>query len=85
MSEHTKGAVEAARIILNRRNRIQTEFGVKTAEGLADLIDQQTGEAELLATLNRLFLYVHRWKYFDTTEGISLLADCETAIAKAKK
>lgn len=53
MTEHTQGAVEAARIIIRGKKRIHTEYGFKTVRGLAALIDRKTGAADLLAACKR--------------------------------
>lgn len=54
MSEHTPGAIEAARIIIRGKKRIHTEYGFKTVRGLADLIDKQTAAPELLEAIKAL-------------------------------
>lgn len=51
----TPGAIRAAEIIIaeetGRPSTIRTAYGVKTRVGIADLIDRETGTAELLAAL----------------------------------
>jgi len=50
-TQHTPGAVEAARIIMNGAYYMGTLYGRKTAEGLADLIDRKTAAPDLLKAL----------------------------------
>jgi len=45
---HTPGALEAAEIIMNGKRRIWTEYGEKSLEGIADLIERKTAAPELL-------------------------------------
>lgn len=76
MSGHTLGAMRAAEIITNGTTRTMTNLGVKTLEGVADIIDRQTAASELLAALKGLvssFGQTHpHW------------AQARTAIAKAE-
>lgn len=51
MEKHTQGALRAAAVIMNGRAKIKTDYGEKTAEGIADLIDRETGAGELLEAL----------------------------------
>lgn len=37
---HSAGATRAARILLNGKSRLVTEYGVKTKCGVADIIDR---------------------------------------------
>ena len=48
MAKHTRGATEAAWVIMAGKAKIETEFGKKTLEGIADLIDRKTAAPELL-------------------------------------
>ena len=49
--DYTPGALAAARVIMNGRDRIKTEYGEKTVYGIADLIDRKTSAPELLEVL----------------------------------
>jgi len=55
MSKHTNGAIRAAQIITGGKygepGLHQTEYGKKTVEGVADIIDDQTAAPELLAAV----------------------------------
>lgn len=46
--QHTPGAVKVAKIIMNGRKLVETPYGEKNADGIADLIDRETGAPELL-------------------------------------
>jgi hypothetical protein len=48
MAYKLTGALRAAEIILNGKREISTEYGKKTALGIADLIDNETGARNLL-------------------------------------
>jgi hypothetical protein len=48
---HTSGAWRVATIIMHAKDVIATEYGVKTIEGIADLIDRETHAPELLRAL----------------------------------
>ena len=59
-AKHTPGAIRCADIIIGegidgrgRVNTIQTAWGRKTREGIADLIDRETAAPELLALLKK--------------------------------
>ena len=50
---HSMGAIRAAEVItgdayLGKKRRIRTANGLKTTEGIADLIDNETGAARML-------------------------------------
>ena len=47
-TQHTPGAMKAATVIMNGKNRIKTNYGEKSLEGIADLIDRETAAPELL-------------------------------------
>jgi hypothetical protein len=49
--KHTPGAIKASKIIMNDRKLIRTDYGDKTEEGLADLIDNETAAPEMLDEL----------------------------------
>lgn len=51
---HSDAAERIADIILNGKETIQTEYGVKTAEGIADLIDRETDFYDTLIALRNL-------------------------------
>lgn len=60
-AQHTQGAKRLAEILLpegidrkGRASRLATACGPKTREGLADLIDNESGARELLDTLRDL-------------------------------
>lgn len=42
------GSMKAALIIMNGQDRIRTAYGLKSAAGLADLIDRETAAPRLL-------------------------------------
>jgi len=67
--EHTPGAIRVTRILLAGRERISTEYGVKTAEGLADLIDRETSAPALLAACEALPLEAWGNKLDDFEKG----------------
>jgi hypothetical protein len=48
MSGHTPGVMKAVTVIMNGKLAIGTEYGRKSAEGIADLIDYKTGVGKLL-------------------------------------
>ena len=55
MTKHTRGATEAAWVIMAGKAKIETEFGSKTLEGIADLIDRKTAAPELLEALQAIY------------------------------
>ena len=55
---HTPGALDAARVLMNGREFIQTEFGKKRLEGVASLIDNETHAPELLRVLQNCLCYM---------------------------
>lgn len=90
--EHTPAARRIAEIIIpqgiNRRgvrNRIRTAYGDKTRDGIADLIDRETGLPELLEAL-QLYLddAVLRLSPDSTPGFLTRLAKARAAIAKVK-
>ena len=52
-SKFTPG-LKVARIIMHGLPKIVTEYGIKTEEGLADLINRQTKAPEMYELLGRL-------------------------------
>lgn len=78
--KHTPGAVKIANIIMNGKNRIKTDWGEKSAQGIADLIDNETHAPELLEALKEL---VSRTKMLDQTATHEGITNCEV-IAKAR-
>ena len=59
---NTPGATKAAAVIMDGRLAIDTEYGRKSAEGIADLIDQKTGAGELLEACKQTWHYIHSLK-----------------------
>ena len=53
MNAHTPRALRAAKIIMNEKGKINTDYGQKTLEGIADLIERETELPELLEVLKR--------------------------------
>jgi hypothetical protein len=49
--ERTPGALRAARVIMYGKEHIETEGGVQTLEGIAEIIDRETGALVMLAVL----------------------------------
>lgn len=62
-AQHTPGAIKAAAIILDGKKLIQTSYGEKNAEGIADLIDRATAAPELLQACEEAYRFIK-----DTTE-----------------
>jgi len=58
MEAHTIGAERAARLIMNNEKYIQTLYGKKTLEGIADLIDKETDSPSLIEQLKRATYFV---------------------------
>jgi hypothetical protein len=56
MTHTTVGALRPARIIMNGQARIHTEYGIKTAKGVAELIAEESGLGELVEAA-RIFLF----------------------------
>jgi hypothetical protein len=54
MTEPTQGALNAARIILGDRQSLETNYGNKRLDGIADLINRETAAPELLEALEGL-------------------------------
>lgn len=54
MSKHTPGAMRAAKIIMNGREFINTEYGKKRLEGIADLVDRETAAPAMYEALHAL-------------------------------
>ena len=50
-AKHTAGAYRVADILLCHRARVGTEYGIKDRDGLADMIDRETGLVNLLAAM----------------------------------
>lgn len=89
--EHTAGARAAADIIMCGKEKIHTEYGFKTAEGIADLIDRKTAAPDLLAACESLLSHdamaqsinaTNRGIGINTPAGKVILA-ARAAIAKA--
>ena len=73
---HTQGSYEAARIIMGGRTTIQTEYGNKTIEGLAELIDSCTKVSKLVEASSRLLEHIEAGKDYDSVSNAeSLLED----------
>ena len=53
-TKHTAGALKAAKIIMNGKARIKTEYGEKSIEGIADLIERETAAPEMYEALKEL-------------------------------
>ena len=87
--KHTAGAIRAAEIITgykyNEQKYIPTEYGRKTTEGVADLIDRETSTPDLLEACKYVVQY-HR--EHDSGEGelfgLDFVTTCINAIAKAE-
>ena len=54
MTKHTPGALRAATVIMNMAHTIETDYGQKTEEGIADLIDRETHAPEMLEALEEI-------------------------------
>ena len=90
-ASHTPGAMRCAEIIIaegiDRRGRtakIKTAFGEKTREGIADLIDRETGATELLRALE---MVARSWDQAGQSQNVnpeSPLGIVRAAIAKAR-
>jgi hypothetical protein len=52
--QHTPGAIRAAEIIMDQRQTLSTLYGVKSAEGIADLIDRETHAPDLAEALREI-------------------------------
>ena len=78
--KHTRGATEAAWVIMAGKAKIETEFGKKTLEGIADLIDRKTAAPDLLKAA--------KYALSCLTNGDTLpewtIRECRAAIAKAE-
>ena len=92
MTKHTRGATEAAWVIMAGKAKIETEFGKKTLEGIADLIDRKTAAPELLEALKHAHTSLRTfsdhvpddekgWTSYDS----EVLTSLEAAIAKAEE
>ena len=81
---NTPGATKAAAVIMDGRLAIDTEYGRKSAEGIADLIDQKTGAGELLEACRAVLA---TWNRHNVPIDAYLCRDrgaIEAAIAKAE-
>ena len=83
MSAHTPGALRAAHIIMNGKEKILTEYGTKRAEGIADLIEHETAAPELLEACKKL-LAAAVCNYDPKTTLYEYGALAEAAIARAE-
>ena len=86
---NTPGATKAAAVIMDGRLAIDTEYGRKSAEGIADLIDQKTGAGELLEALKGLFehcamVHKHWGDNSNQKEADAAINTANAAIAKAE-
>jgi len=94
MNAHTPRALRAAKIIMNEKGKINTDYGQKTLEGIADLIEREIGLPELLeackwmaALLDTLDAHhAHQGIVSNalTKEGRQLWTFAKNAIAKAE-
>lgn len=66
----TNGSIEAAKIIMQGGKLISTDYGNKTREGLADLIDRKTGASELVARIERIIIDLIDGEYDDGTHPV---------------
>lgn len=88
--KHTEGAIRAAEIITGLKygdkEKFPTAHGFKTVEGVADLIQSQTGTEDLIAALERaagcLEWVTGEWP--ETGKPKNLFDEARRAISKAK-
>jgi len=82
--DYTPGALAAARVIMNGRDRIKTEYGEKTVYGIADLIERQTAAPELLEACKNIVQACELTDdaYYDAIDTAINIA--RAAIAKAE-
>jgi hypothetical protein len=85
-AKHTPGALRAAKIIMGGRSNLVTEYGRKSEEGIADLVDNETYVLELLEACRAMLV---RWESLDVENlgpGCRVIADAaRAAIAKAEQ
>lgn len=95
-TQHTPGAIRAAEVITQHKYgspmKFGTEYGLKTTQGIADLIDRETAAPELLEALKTCELqlreYVqwhHEFEGGCSVEIEQAWIDAKSAIAKATK
>ena len=82
MTKHTPGATEAARVIMAGKAKVETEYGKKTLEGIADLIDRKTAAPKLLEAAKQA--REHLVYYRSVPAGQTVIDNLDTAIAKAE-
>lgn len=80
VSKHTRGAIAAARILMNGEELIMTAFGRKSAEGVADLIDIQTQASEMLELLRCVAETVPGWAMGRDARALIAKIDGEEAL-----
>ncbi len=82
--EPLKSAVDTAMIIMGTAGTIETERGRKTLDGLADLIQDVTGLADLVRICQRSLLILNGDEDIDgDLDEIKFRIDIEHALAKA--
>lgn len=85
--KHTPGAVRAAEEICGQvygySKRFATAYGLKTVEGIADLIDRETAAPKLLAACKAFVAAWEKCMQLEKTETALRLA--RAAIAKAER
>lgn len=79
--KHAPGSVKIAKVIINGKGRIKTEWGEKTAEGIADMIDNETHAPELLEALKYIVSWSPELSKWDPVRARALAI---SAIARAE-
>lgn len=83
MNAHTSGALRAAKIIMNDKHKIRTDYGEKTVYGIADLIERETGLPELLEAL-KMVVNIATHPKAKKAEIVNIAKQARAAIAKAE-
>jgi hypothetical protein len=71
---YTRGALKAAEVIMNGKKLISTDYGKKSLEGIADLIDRETAAPEMYEALKELYKELHASRFkMDVKKDYSLM------------